>query len=36
MDDQKKEIDTTFQTIEMALKQVQEKQTATDTVASNL
>ena len=36
MDDQKKKIDTRFQNIEMALKQVQEKQTAIDTVVSNL
>jgi len=36
MDDQKKEIDTRFQNIEMTLKQVQERQTATDTIVSNL
>jgi len=37
MDDQKKEIDTTFQNTEMTLKQIQEKKkTATDTVVSNV
>jgi len=36
MDDQKKEINTRFQNIEMTLKQVQEKQTATNTIISNL
>ena len=36
MDDQKKEIDTRFQNIEMTLKQVQETQTTIDTIVSNL
>ena len=36
MDDQKKEIDTMFQNIEVTLKQVQERQTTIDTIVSNL
>ena len=35
MDDQKKEVDTRFQNIEMTLKQIQERQTTTNTIVSN-
>ena len=36
MDNQKKANDTRFQNMEMTLKQVQERQTATDTIVINL